>query len=58
MPIFRNTTNEEYYQVPCGIYDDPMIVAEVEQCVETTKNAMAHVKELESGSGTGAQVLN
>jgi hypothetical protein len=35
-----------------------MIVAEVEQCVETTKNAMAHVKELESGSGTGAQELN
>jgi hypothetical protein len=56
MPIFRNTTNEGYYQLPCGIYDDPMIVAE--QCVESIKNAMTQIKELESGSGTGAQELN
>jgi ubiquitin len=45
-------------QVPCGIFDDPMIVAEVKQCVETIKKAMAQIKELESGSGTGAQELN
>ena len=44
--------------MPCGIYDDLMIVAEVKQCVETVKNAMAQIKELESGSGTGAQELN
>jgi small subunit ribosomal protein S27Ae len=37
-------------QVPCGIFDDPAIVAEIKQCAETIKKAMKLVKELSEGS--------
>ena len=44
-------------QVPCGIFDDPMIVAEIKQCVVTITKAMVQIAELEKG-GTSAQDLN
>eukprot|EP00554_Chaetoceros_debilis_P009430 CAMPEP_0194101738 /NCGR_PEP_ID=MMETSP0150-20130528/2425_1 /TAXON_ID=122233 /ORGANISM="Chaetoceros debilis, Strain MM31A-1" /LENGTH=205 /DNA_ID=CAMNT_0038788451 /DNA_START=1 /DNA_END=615 /DNA_ORIENTATION=- len=37
--------------VPCGIFDDPLIVAEIKQCIETIKKAMIQFKELEDGRG-------
>jgi len=38
-------------QVPCGIFDDPAIVAEIKQCVETIKKACVQFNELHSKSG-------
>lgn len=36
-------------QVPCGIFDDPMIVAEIRQAVETIRKAMMQMNELAGG---------
>lgn len=44
--------------VPCGIFDDPMIVAEIKQCLTTVKKAMAQIKELEKNGTPNAQDLN
>jgi small subunit ribosomal protein S27Ae len=44
-------------QVPCGIFDDPMIVAEIKEAVVTITKAMVQIAELEKG-GTTAQDLN
>jgi len=38
-------------QVPCGIFDDPAIVAEIEQCCVTIRKAMLQINEL-SAAGT------
>jgi small subunit ribosomal protein S27Ae len=43
-------------QVPCGIFDDPMIVAEIRQACATIRKAMAQINEL-SAAGT-AQAFN
>mmetsp|Transcript_16272 Transcript_16272/g.25343 ORF Transcript_16272/g.25343 Transcript_16272/m.25343 type:complete len:209 (+) Transcript_16272:81-707(+) len=47
-------------QVPCGIFDDPAIVAEIKQAAETIRKAMVQSNELHSGLGaeTSAQSLN
>ena len=44
-------------QVPCGIFDDPMIVAEIRQCIETIRKSMVQFKELHGANG-GAQEMN
>lgn len=38
-------------QVPCGIFDDPAIVAEIKQCVETIKKACIQFTELHGTNG-------
>jgi len=43
-------------QVPCGIFDDPALVSEIKQAVETIKKACVQINEL-AGS-TSAQEMN
>jgi len=43
-------------EVPCGIFDDPMIVAEIRQACATIRKAMAEINELSSAGG--AQAFN
>jgi len=47
-------------QVPCGIFDDPAIVAEINQAVATIKKACTQANELqlELSSAPSAQVMN
>ena len=45
-------------QVPCGIFDDPAIVAEIKQCIETIKKAMVQFKELHSSAGSDHLAMN
>jgi len=39
-------------QVPCGIFDDPMLVAEIRQAVATIKKAMIQISELSAAGIT------
>lgn len=39
-------------QVPCGIFDDPAIVAEIKQACETIRKSMVKSKELHGTLGT------
>jgi hypothetical protein len=43
-------------QVPCGIFDDPAIVAEVKQACATIRKAMVQINEL--GETPSAQNFN
>ena len=47
-------------QVPCGIFDDPAIVAEIKQAAATVRKAMVQSGELHSGlaAESSAQSLN
>ena len=47
-------------QVPCGIFDDPAIVAEIKQASETIRKSMIQSNDLHSGlvAQTTAQSLN
>ena len=47
-------------QVPCGIFDDPAIVAEIKQAVETIKKACVQANELHEAlpGASSAQELN
>ncbi|KAL7453893.1 hypothetical protein ACHAWC_005531, partial [Mediolabrus comicus] len=47
-------------QVPCGIFDDPAIVAEIKQAAETIRKAMVQSNELHAGlaAESSAQSLN
>lgn len=47
-------------QVPCGIFDDPAIVQEINQCVATIKKACVQANELqlELTKASSAQTLN
>ena len=38
-------------QVPCGIFDDPMIVAEIRQACATIRKAMVQINELSAEPG-------
>eukprot|EP00618_Florenciella_parvula_P019291 CAMPEP_0119475964 /NCGR_PEP_ID=MMETSP1344-20130328/6665_1 /TAXON_ID=236787 /ORGANISM="Florenciella parvula, Strain CCMP2471" /LENGTH=212 /DNA_ID=CAMNT_0007509633 /DNA_START=181 /DNA_END=819 /DNA_ORIENTATION=- len=44
-------------QVPCGIFDDPMIVAEIRQACATIRKAMVQIGELSASTGD-AQAFN
>jgi len=44
-------------QVPCGIFDDPKLVAEIKQACTTIRKAMVQIKEL-TAAGLTAQNLN
>jgi hypothetical protein len=46
--------------VPCGIFDDPAIVAEIKQASETIRKAMVQSNDLHSGltAANSAQELN
>jgi len=44
-------------QVPCGIFDDPKLVAEIKQACATVRKAMAQINEL-TAAGLTAQNLN
>ncbi len=46
--------------VPCGIFDDPAIVAEIKQAAETIRKAMVQSNDLHSGltASNSAQELN
>jgi hypothetical protein len=46
--------------VPCGIFDDPAIVAEIKQAAETIRKAMTQSNDLHSGltAANSAQELN
>jgi len=44
-------------QVPCGIFDDPMIVAEIRQARATIRKAMVNITEL-SQTATDPQAFN
>ena len=41
----------EHCQVPCGIFNDPAMVAELQECADTIRKAMVQISEL-SGSMT------
>jgi len=47
-------------QVPCGIFDDPAIVAEIKQAAETIRKSMVQSSELHAGlvAQTSPQSLN
>jgi len=44
-------------QVPCGIFDDPKLVAEIKQACTTIRKAMVQIKEL-TAAGLTPQNLN
>ena len=46
--------------VPCGIFDDPAIVAEIKQAAETIRKSMAQSNDLHSGltASNSAQEMN
>jgi len=44
-------------QIPCGIFDDPKLVAEIKQACTTIRKAMVQIKEL-TAAGLTAQNLN
>jgi len=44
-------------QVPCGIFDDPKLVAEIKQACTTIRKAMVQIKEL-TAAGLNPQNLN
>ena len=44
-------------QVPCGIFDDPKLVAEVKEACATIRKAMVQINELTS-AGLTAQSIN
>jgi len=48
------------FLVPCGIFDDPAIVAEIKQAAETIRKAMMQSNDLHSGlaASNSAQELN
>ena len=43
-------------QVPCGIFDDPMIVAEINQAAATIRKAMVQINELSAAAAADAAV--
>ena len=43
--------------MPCGIFDDPLIVAEIRQACATIRKAMAQINELSASTGD-AQAFN
>jgi len=45
-------------QVPCGIFDDPAIVAEIQQAVATIRKACVQIGELHAAAEGGPQNLN
>ena len=45
-------------QVPCGIFDDPMICAQVRQDAATVRKAMAQAGELHAEAGTSLLAMN
>jgi len=45
-------------QVPCGIFDDPMMVAEIKQNAVTVRKAIMQSKELHATSGTDLMAMN
>ena len=45
-------------QVPCGIFDDPMIVAEINQACATIRKAMVQINELSGAAAGSAQTFN
>jgi ubiquitin len=45
-------------QVPCGIFDDPAIVAEIQQACTTIRKSMVQSKELHSTLGTDPLSMN
>jgi hypothetical protein len=45
-------------QVPCGIFDDPAIVAEIRQAAATIRKAMVQVNELSANTDNVAQNFN
>jgi ubiquitin-small subunit ribosomal protein S27Ae len=45
-------------QVPCGIFDDPHVVAEIQQCCETIRKAMVQGKELHATITTDPLSMN
>jgi large subunit ribosomal protein L40e/small subunit ribosomal protein S27Ae/ubiquitin C len=45
-------------QVPCGIFDDPMIVAEINQACATIRKAMVQINELSGAGPSSAQTFN
>src|SRR5210317_2075348 len=45
-------------QVPCGIFDDPMICARVRQDAATVRKAMAQAGELHAEAGTSLLAMN
>jgi small subunit ribosomal protein S27Ae len=45
-------------QVPCGIFDDPLIVAEVRQALATIRKAMVEIVRLSTMTETFAQNFN
>ena len=45
-------------QVPCGIFDDPHIVRDIQQACETIRKAMVQVKELHATLTTDPLALN
>jgi ubiquitin len=45
-------------QVPCGIFDDPAIVAEIKQASETIRKAMVQSNELAASSPSSALIMN
>ena len=38
--------------VPCGIFDDPAMVAELKEACATIRKAMAQINELHAAGGT------
>ena len=46
--------------VPCGIFDDPAIVAEIKQAAETIRKSMVQSNDLHSGltASNSAQEMN
>ena len=44
-------------QVPCAIFDDPAMVAEIKQCCETIKKACVQCNDLHKG-GVGSSLLD
>ena len=45
-------------QVPCGIFDDPLIVAEIKQACETIRKAMVQSNELHATLATAPLAMN
>eukprot|EP00540_Astrosyne_radiata_P011880 CAMPEP_0116843616 /NCGR_PEP_ID=MMETSP0418-20121206/12187_1 /TAXON_ID=1158023 /ORGANISM="Astrosyne radiata, Strain 13vi08-1A" /LENGTH=205 /DNA_ID=CAMNT_0004474389 /DNA_START=218 /DNA_END=835 /DNA_ORIENTATION=+ len=44
-------------QVPCGIFDDPAIVAEIKQACETIRKSMTQFSDLHASSGQDAVAM-
>ena len=53
-----STTTHNHCQVPCGIFDDPAMIAEVKEAATTVRKAMVQSQTLYGTSGNDLQSMN